>query len=145
MTDTDRLDHIAAHGTGRLPRRIRLTDDAVISVHAGNGAYCTPRPRDRMVHEGGMGTAPAGYPGPYTALEVYIVEPTTAPESWAEYTADYEPDPADRRLFAAVPVDLVRALVAEHGGEHVAQDAGDDVMIALAEGMAGDVLGWSAP
>jgi hypothetical protein len=139
MIHTDRLDHIAAHGTGRLPRRIRLTDDAVISVQAGPGAYCTPRPAPY-----GLGDAPEDYAGPYTALEVFVVEPLTAPESWAEYTADYESDPTDRRLFGYVPVELVRALVAEHGGEHIAQDSGDDVMKALAEGMAGDVLGWSA-
>jgi hypothetical protein len=138
---TDRLDHIAAHGTGRLPRRIRFTDDAVISVHAGYGAYCTPRPRDRMVHEGGMGTAPADYPGPYAALEVFLVEPLAVSADWAQYSADEDPTVG---LFAAVPVDLVRALVVEHGGEHIAQDSGDDVMKALAEGMAGDVLGWSA-
>jgi hypothetical protein len=131
---TDRLDHIAAHGTGRLPRRIRLADDTVISVHAGPGAYCTPRPATS-----GLGNAPENYPGPYTELEVYLVEPLTAPESWREFKADEE-----GRLFGYVPVDLVRALLAEHGGEHVAQDSGDDVMKALAEGMAGDVLGWNA-
>jgi hypothetical protein len=130
MIHTDRIDHITAHGTGRLPRSIRLTDDAVVSVHAGYGAYSTPRPRDRMVHEGGMGTAPADYPGPYTALEVYLVAPLSAPAGWARYSADDDPRAG---LFCVVPAEMVHALVVEHGGEHVAQDTEDDMWKALAE------------
>ncbi|MCX4783871.1 MULTISPECIES: hypothetical protein [unclassified Streptomyces] len=130
MIHTDRIDYISAHGTGRLPRTIRLADDTTISVHAGNGAYSTPRPRDRMVHEGGAGTVPADYPGPYSALEVYVVEPLTAPAEWAPYNADDNPTAG---LFCPLPVDLARALVVEHGGEHVAQDTEDDMWKALAE------------
>jgi hypothetical protein len=128
---TDRLDHITAHGSGFLPRKIRLADDAVISVRAGNDAWCTPRPRDRMVHEGGLGTAPADYPGPYTAVEVALVAPLTAPESWAEHE--------DFGIYSTVPVELVRALVIAHGGEHVAQDEWDDVVKAMGEGYVQDV------
>lgn len=130
MIHTDRLDHIAAHGTGRLPRKIRLADGHTISVHAGNGAYCTPRPRDRQVHEGGLGTAPADYPGPYTALEVCLVEPLTAPAGWEPFE--------DFGVYGTVPVDLVRALVVAHGGEHVAQDEWDDVVKSMGEGYLHD-------
>ncbi|WP_331752701.1 hypothetical protein OG440_38240 (plasmid) [Streptomyces sp. NBC_00637] len=130
MIHTDRIDHITAHGTGRLPRTIRLTDDGVISVHAGDGAWCSPRPRARMVHEGGLGTAPADYPGPYTALEVYVVAPVTVPADWAPYSDDDDPQAG---LFCTVPAEMVRALVVEHGGEHVAQDTEDDMWKALAE------------
>lgn len=125
MISTDRIDYIAAHGTGFLPRRIRLADDAVVSVRAGLGAWCTPRPRDRMVHEGGLGTAPADYAGPYTAVEAYLVEPLAAPAEWAEYE--------DFGTYSTIPVDLVRALVVAHGGEHVAQDEWDDVVKGLGE------------
>ncbi|MDX2702160.1 hypothetical protein PV350_04775 [Streptomyces sp. PA03-6a] len=134
MIHTDRLDHITAHGMGRLPRKIRLTDDTVISVHAGPGAYSTPRP---MSH--GLGNAPEDYAGPYTHLEVYLMEPGTAPDTWAEFTADGEA-PAERRLYGYVPQELVYGLVVAHGGEHIQQDTGDDLMKALTEGMVDDVL-----
>jgi hypothetical protein len=139
MIHTDRLDHIAAHGTGRLPRKVRLADDTVLSIHAGYGAYSTPRPRDRMVHEGGMGTAPANYPGPYTAVEVFVFKPTTVPDEWAQYS-DGAPDSDDSQgtLYSPVPVDLVRALIHAHGGEHVAQDEWDDVVKAMGEGYLRD-------
>jgi hypothetical protein len=132
---TDRLDHITAHGIGRLPRKIRLADDTVISVHAGPGAYSTPRPLSHCV-----GDAPVDYPGPYTHLEVYLMEPGTAPDTWEEFNADGN-ESAERRLYGYVPQELVYGLVVAHGGEHIEQDTQDDVMAALTEGMVDDVLG----
>lgn len=139
MIHTDRLDRVVATGTGRLPRKIRLADDTVISVHAGYGAYSIPRVRDRMVHEGGLGTAPANYPGPYTAVEVFVFKPVTVPNEWRQYS-DGAPaeDDAEGTLYSPVPVDLVRALVVAHGGEHVAQDEWDDVVRAIGEGYLRD-------
>jgi len=131
MIHTDRIDRIITGGTGRLPRKIRLTDEAVISVHAGPGAYCTPRPQYY-----GRGDAPADFAGPYTALEVFLVAPLALPEGWERY---YEGEPDDTGVLCAnVPVDEVRALVVEHGGEHVAQDEMDDVWRALGESVMPD-------
>lgn len=124
MIHTDRIDHIAAHGTGRLPRKIRLTDDTVISVQAGAGAWSRPRPKLY-----GTGNAPADFAGPYSHVEVYLVTPVAVPAEWAEHTDD-EGKP---RHFGPVPVELVRALVVAHGGEHVAQDTEDDMWKALGE------------
>jgi hypothetical protein len=120
MIHTDRIDYITAHGTGRLPRKIRLADDAVMSVQAGPGAHCHPRPKLY-----GTGSAPADFAGPYTHVEVYLFEPLTAPAEWAEHK--------DFGVYSAVPVALVRALVVAHGGEHVAQDDWDDVVKGLGE------------
>lgn len=130
----DRLDWVAGHGTGWLPRQIRLADGAVISVRAGSAAYCTPRPHPIAA----LATAPEGYAGPYTHLEVRLYGPLVGREAWAEYNADFAPA-AEAVLFGPVPVELVRALVAEHGGEHEEQPVEDDVMAGLADGYMPDL------
>ncbi|MGW1659108.1 hypothetical protein [Streptomyces atratus] len=123
--NTTRLDHAAAHGTGRIPSSIRLADGKTITVQAGPGAECMP------FANGGNGphSVPSDYAGPYTHLEVYLfegVDPTDS-DGWdAEdsvelwLTSGDEPDAG--RLFYEVPVEDVRALIEEHGGEHPEQD-----------------------
>lgn len=130
MIHTDRIDHIIATGSGFLPRAIRLADDGIISVRAGNGAYCKPRPRALLVSEGGLGTVPADYPGPYTHVEVCLRGNLVAPPEWEDHE--------DGGIYSTVPVGLVRALVIEHGGEHVAQDGWEDVVKAMGEGYIHD-------
>ncbi|TQE33170.1 hypothetical protein [Streptomyces ipomoeae] len=122
MPRTERLDRVLAGGTGLLPRRIRLADGTVLSVQAGPGAWCRPRPALY-----GTGNAPADYAGPYTHIEVFLVTQVPVPETWAPY------DDGEQRHFGAVPADLVRAFVDEHGGEHEEQDLQDDAVKALAE------------
>lgn len=126
---TNRLDRIAAHGTGHMPRRIRLADDTILSLQAGPGAWSRPRP-----HLYGTGNAPADYAGPYTHLEVYLTTPVPVPASWAEF------DDGDHVHFGCVPVELVRELVEAHGGEHWEQDLGHDVTMGLCEAFAPEVF-----
>ncbi|MFF9204377.1 hypothetical protein ACF1AE_21660 [Streptomyces sp. NPDC014986] len=123
---TDRIDRVLAEGTGHLPRRIRLADDTVLSVQAGPGAWCRPKPRLY-----GMGNVPADYPGPYSHLEVYLLTLVPVPESWKQYGDAHED--GHLRHFDAVPEDLVRSLVAEHGGEHAERNLEDDALKALSE------------
>ncbi|WP_371099007.1 hypothetical protein [Streptomyces sanglieri] len=125
--NTTHLDHAATHGTGHIPSSIRLADGNTITVQAGpGGANCLPFPN------GGTGphSVPTDYAGPYTHLEVYLsegVDPTDSDgwdledsvESWLT-SGDNEPD--NGRLFYEVPVEDIRALIEEHGGEHPAQD-----------------------
>jgi hypothetical protein len=117
------LEQIIAHGTRDADYRptqenwLICADGFKLSVIAGTGAYCTPRP-DWPFGEG----APADYPGPYAAVEVGF--PSERPEPWepidgALYWSQYaenENDPTGT-VYGYVPVALVRALVRSHGGE----------------------------
>jgi hypothetical protein len=69
------------------PNWFECADGTRLSVVAGGGTYCTPRPE--------FGADPE-YSGPFTAVEVW----------W--------PDAGEPEGF--VDVDLVKAFVAEHGG-----------------------------
>jgi len=90
---------------------IRCVDGFQVSVIAGAGCYCTPRPD--WPFEGG---ATAGYPGPYTKVEVGY--PTERPEPWESWAKRAEDaDSPTETVYSFVPVELVRALVAAHGGE----------------------------
>src|SRR5690554_4453180 len=111
------LDTIITHGNRSIsPDGIRgnhvvCRDGFEMSVIAGAGTYCTPRPRWPVADP-----VPADYPGPYTHVEVGY--PSQRPEpwdKWAEYADDPE-QPTDT-WYAYVPVEMVRALVAAHGGE----------------------------
>lgn len=87
-----RLEKIITHGNRGLHAHednstIRCADGWEVSVVAGPGTYCTPRP---MRYDD-------PYPGPYTAVEI-LAEGEVEPRGW-------------------VPVDEVRALIASHGGE----------------------------
>lgn len=126
---TDRLNHIAAHGTGHMPRRIRCNDDTTLSIKAGPGAWSRPRPRLY-----GTGNAPADYAGPYTHVEVYFLTPVDLPSSWAEY------DDGNHIHFGPVPIELVRDVVEEHGGEHWEQDLEHDATMGLCEAFAPEVF-----
>jgi hypothetical protein len=112
------LNEIVSHGnTGFDPRRrtpntVRCADGYTLSVIAGEGCYCTPRP-DR---HGGFGHTPGGYPGPYTHVEVGF--PSAQPEPWDRWREFCgSPDKPTGTVYAYVPVELVRELVAAHGGE----------------------------
>jgi hypothetical protein len=100
---------------GRRPNKVRCVDGFSLSVIAGEGTYCAPRP-DRY---GGLGDAPGDYPGPYTAVEVGYPserpEPWDEPGGWRSYAEDGN-DPTET-VYGYVPVELVRALIAAHGGE----------------------------
>lgn len=90
---------------------IRCVDGFQVSVIAGPGCYCAPRPD--WPFEGGTAE---DYPGPYTEVEVGF--PTERPEPWETWAerAENADSPTDT-VYSYVPVELVRALVAAHGGE----------------------------
>ena len=85
---------------------IRCADGFTCSVIAGQGAYCAPYVQlDTDL-----------YRGPYDEVEVGF--PTARPEPWdrwAEWAED--PDDPTGTVYAFVPVDMVRDLIAAHGGE----------------------------
>ncbi|MET9083687.1 hypothetical protein ABZX77_17630 [Streptomyces sp. NPDC004237] len=129
---TSRLDHFAAHGTGVTFESIRLADGKTITVQAGSNAQCLPSPN------GGSGphSVPRDYTGPYTHLEVYLGEGIDPGDGngWDEedstelWLTSPSGTPDNGRLFYGVPVEDVRALIEEHGGEHAEQggtEAGD--------------------
>jgi hypothetical protein len=101
---TSKLEDIIANGNAYEDRGedksslIACVDGFTISVLAHNNAYCTPR-----VDRG----------GPYTAVECGY--PSTVPEPWLEWF-EYR-DGGCWGTFAYVPVEMVRELIASHGGE----------------------------
>ena len=112
-----RLETIIAHGNrGRAKfgdNKIACKDGFTLSVIAGRGTYCIPRPGWPF----GEPRVPNDYPGPYTAVEVGF--PSERPEPWDEwvkYIDSPEDDPTGT-VYGYVPVDMVRALIAAHGGE----------------------------
>lgn len=86
------------HRTGS--NHLRCADGFTLSVIAGAGAYATPR--DGL--------------GPYVAVEVGF--PSGRPEPWSEWEgyAESPDDPTDT-VYGFVPVEMVEALLALHGGE----------------------------
>jgi hypothetical protein len=131
------LEEIIAHGNrGHVGfmggNFITCADGFGLSVVAGGGTYCHPRPAlcltGRNGHEAfdlpGLNDVDCAYPGPYYAVEVGF--PSERPEPW---DSDDDADPRCWRTYAEskenptgsvygyVPVELVRALVASHGGE----------------------------
>lgn len=111
------LERIIAEGTTRAVRtidrrrgkpssKITCADGFSLSVVAGEGTYCHPRP--------GM-TAEDCFEGPYEEVEVGF--PSERPQPWADWVEYCESpsDPTDT-VYAYVPVALVRALVDLHGG-----------------------------
>lgn len=96
---------------------IRCADGFAVSVIAGWGTYCRPRP--------GWGDVDLCYAGPYTHVEVGF--PTVRPEPWDQWVqyCDNPGCPTDT-VYDSVPVPLVRALIAAHGGEAPARRPGDD-------------------
>lgn len=117
------------HGHAREPgdSGIRCADGFTLSVIAGGGTYCTPRPTlcSHPLIEGpiegpwlGMTTKSCDYAGPYDAVEVGF--PSARPEPWDAWFGFFEDwgdtDPT-QGVYGYVPVDLVRALIEAHGGE----------------------------
>ena len=107
------------------PSKIFCADGFTVSVIAGGGTYCHPRPvlcyhfaDHDMVREpdGYYETAPHDFAGPYDKVEVGF--PSEIPEPWEEWSqfAEESEDPTGT-IYSYVPVDLVRELVASHGGE----------------------------
>jgi len=105
---------------------IVCADGFTVSVIAGGGTYCTPRPalctcaynldRESILIPGIPGEVPHDYPGPFTAVEVGF--PSTRPEPWDQWRLyAEEPDNPKSTVYSYVPVDLVGALIASHGGE----------------------------
>ncbi|QDN84376.1 hypothetical protein [Streptomyces sp. RLB3-6] len=103
MTATARLDRLAVEGTNHVSSRIRLADGCVISVHAERGA---------------------------DVVEVYLWPGVAAPDTEGRDDAD----PAELlctndgsgqqagTLCLDVPLQAVRELIAQHGGERADQD-----------------------
>jgi hypothetical protein len=100
VSTTPRLDNLAAHGTNRVFAHVRLADGHALSVKAE--------------------------PGADAAEQVYLHDDLTAPdtEAWVDDEGWRAPQSADARraMFVNVPVQAVRELVEQHGGEHADQD-----------------------
>jgi hypothetical protein len=124
-SQTPALDQIAATGnapdrkTGERPvdNRITCADGFSLSVIAGAGYYCKPRPSllsdlpDDLVSD-----APRDHPGPYMAVEVGF--PSARPEPWSEWAQRVEDeDNPTGTVYGYVPVQMVRDLILSHGGE----------------------------
>jgi hypothetical protein len=116
---TPQLDRIIAEGTrkadwsadGKPSNLIECADGYNLSVIAGCGTYCAPRP-------GGYGDSAAArdYEGPYDEVEVGF--PSERPEPWDQWSTWCEsPEYPTGTVYGYVPVDIVRALVLLHGGE----------------------------
>lgn len=100
--------------------RITCTDGFSLSVIAGGGTYCRPRPTlsigGRVRRPDNLSDVSSAYTGPFTAVEVGF--PSDRPEPWGqwrEYCENPE-DPTDT-VYGFVPVELVRALIESHGGD----------------------------
>jgi hypothetical protein len=128
------LDAVAAKAnmpslSRRGPHVVRCADGFILSVLSGTYAYCEPRPAF-CTHDGqhtpvaypqpwdGPFSRPCDYNGPFTRLEVGL---WADPEPWADwkpYAEDGERiADGQLRVFACVPVDLIRTLIDSHGGE----------------------------
>ncbi len=108
---------------------ITCADGFNVSVIAGGGTYCTPRPAfcsfsvlgsshcDSSPWPG-MYSKGCDYTGPFTAVEVGY--PSAKPEPWDQWSEHFEnwgdTDPT-KGVYGYVSVDLVRELIATHGGE----------------------------
>ena len=82
--------------TGRLVDTTVCVDGTEFDIQAHYGAYCEPRTDE----------------GPWTAVEV---DTTWCVEAFARYLAE-GPDEHGHYIYARVPVEIVEAVVAEHGG-----------------------------
>jgi len=127
---TPRLDAIVRSGNrghfyqDREDSKVTCLDGFTLSVVAGGGIYCSPRPAmcihlagiDHIYEPMGRDDAPHDYPGPYDEVEVGF--PSLTPQPWDEWSR-YAEDPEDPTgtVYSYVPVDMVRALVESHGGE----------------------------
>ena len=100
--------------------RITCADGFSLSVIAGPGAYCTPRPKmmpGLPAFELSGEIDDAYYSGPYTHVEVGF--PSAKPKPWKKAWRHYSecPDEPTGTVYSLVPVELVRDLIKRHGGE----------------------------
>jgi hypothetical protein len=123
-----RPEDTIAHGNrghvGNSDSRVTCADGFHLSVIAGGGTYCSPRPalcgtphgRHTEYRFPFTSDAPCTYPGPFTEVEVGY--PSERPEPWDQWQPLCEDprEPTDT-VYGFVPVTLVRALIAAHGGE----------------------------
>lgn len=132
-----KFDDVVAHGNrgfhkrpvtgedGGPPSVITCTDGFTMSVIAGGGTYCTPRPGlcscalggPEPEHRDFLGDTDHAYSGPYTHVEVGF--PSQRPEPWDDVWVGYAEDPEHpkKTVYGYVPVEVVRDLIASHGGE----------------------------
>ena len=102
MVGTPRLDSLAASGTGEVFDGIRLADGHVLTLKVGPGAE---------------------------AAEVFLFPGLTAPDTEAWENEDQWEvwltggEFGDGSLYLDVPVEAVRDLIVQHGGEHENQEA----------------------
>jgi hypothetical protein len=110
--EQDRIDWIADFGNrGRVKRDndvILCRDGFELSVAAGGGTHSSPRTLvENSDERPGPDTVSYDYPGPYSAVEVLPYG--AVPPHWTEYRHD--------DLFANVPINMVRDLIRQHGGQ----------------------------
>jgi hypothetical protein len=121
-------NHVDLMNTAPLSNIVVCADGFTVSVIAGGGTYCTPRPvlcahpyNDELCSDTApvsdiMYTAACKYSGPYTEVEVGYPSDVPEPwEIWAEFVEDAE-KPTET-VYAYVPVEDVRDLIRLHGGE----------------------------
>jgi hypothetical protein len=94
-------DHLMAPRERFTAKRITCADGFSISVQAHDGAYC--RPRDSQ--------------GPWYKVELGFPSEALGPE-FTEYCED--PEKPTETVYGYVPIELVEALIARHGGFAVA-------------------------
>ena len=99
-TDADYTNIGTSRQWAKSRERIKCADGFDLSVQAGEYLYSTPRVDA----------------GPWTHVEVGF--PSDRPEPWAEWSqyVEDEKDPTGT-VYAYVPLEMVEALVASHGGE----------------------------
>jgi hypothetical protein len=131
MSDDLLLEQIIANGNRGHTKRgnwVKCVDGFKLSVIAGGGTYCTPRPdiciypvettlcSRSLGRRGILEDVSCSYDGPYSHLEIGYPSECPEPwEIWSEFVEDKD-DPTET-VYAYVPVEDVRALVELHGGE----------------------------
>lgn len=114
------IDPIAGRVAGRLGHNwIVCKDGFTVSVIAGYGTYCLPRPSFTASMDfpdtlGIFGNVPFGYSGPYRAFELGM--PSARPEPWEPWSQFCDGDDWQDAVFGYVPGPLVRGLLNQHGG-----------------------------
>lgn len=104
---------------GRMGKNaLHCADGFSVSVTAGHGMHCLPKPGFQLTgwRRGGpveLG-CPLNYTGPYTAFEIGY--PSAIPEPWSLWR-EFASDRDDWTfIYSYVPYVMVRALVNRHGG-----------------------------
>lgn len=133
MSKTPTLDRIAEHGNRGHhhgwtddSNGIVCKDGTKLSVIAGGGTYCFPRPAVCSCYIGGtlkLDPLPhevaCDYPGPYSEVEVYTDHPSLIPD----YVG------ADGQCHAfEISVEKLREFIIEHGGEWSPGDAAAEIL-----------------